>query len=118
MLNAHTLWTAVEARDPQWDGMFVYGVRSTHIYCRPTCPSRRPRRDGVQFFATSEAASAEGFRACRRCRPDDPVRTTPQIDRVRLACAAIAERRDERLSLNELAGLVGGNPHHLLRIFK
>jgi AraC family transcriptional regulator of adaptative response/methylated-DNA-[protein]-cysteine methyltransferase len=118
MLNEHVLWTAVEARDAQWDGVFVYAVRSTRIYCRPTCASRRPRRDGVQFFATAGAAAAAGFRACRRCAPDGPVTVAPHIERIRRACATIAERHDERLSLSELAGAVGGSAHHLLRTFK
>jgi AraC family transcriptional regulator of adaptative response/methylated-DNA-[protein]-cysteine methyltransferase len=118
MLNENVLWTAVEARDAQWDGVFVYAVRSTRIYCRPTCPSRRPKRDRVQFFATGSVAAAAGFRACRRCRPDGPVTVAPHIERIRRACATIAERHDERLSLSDLAGTVGGSAHHLLRTFK
>jgi AraC family transcriptional regulator of adaptative response/methylated-DNA-[protein]-cysteine methyltransferase len=72
----------------------------------------------VRFFATAEAASAEGFRACRRCHPVAASRPAPQIDRVRHACAEIAAHPDEPLSLEALAAAVGGSPHHLLRTFK
>jgi AraC family transcriptional regulator of adaptative response/methylated-DNA-[protein]-cysteine methyltransferase len=118
MLNENTLWTAVVRRNSQWDGVFVYGVPSTRIYCRPTCPSRRPTRNGVRFFASGSLAEAAGFKACRRCRPNDPPSLSPQIDRVRRACSMILSRLDESLSLGELARDVGGNPRHLLRTFK
>ena len=118
MLNEEKLWSAVEGRDAQWDGAFVYGVPSTRIYCRPTCPSRRPRRAGVRFFPAPGAAAAAGFRACLRCHPDGPVQSPPGIDRVRRACAHIAASPDERMSLAQLAARVGGGAHHLLRTFK
>jgi AraC family transcriptional regulator of adaptative response/methylated-DNA-[protein]-cysteine methyltransferase len=118
MLNDHVLWSAVCARDPQWDGTFVYGVPSTRIYCRPTCPSRRPGRKGVRFFAAPAAAEAAGFRACRRCRPGENRAVPPPVDRVRRACAAIAARHGEPLALSTLARHVGSSPHHLLRSFK
>jgi class 3 adenylate cyclase len=64
-------WRAVQARDPRADGTFYYAVSTTGIYCRPVCPSRRPRRDHVTFFAQPFAARAQGYRACKRCQPDD-----------------------------------------------
>src|SRR5919106_3174759 len=64
-------WTAVLARDRRADGTFFYAVTSTGVFCRPSCPSRRPRRDRVRFFATTDAAEQAGFRACRRCRPTE-----------------------------------------------
>jgi class 3 adenylate cyclase len=64
-------WQAVQARDPRADGVFYYAVSTTGIYCRPVCPSRRPKRDHVKFFAQVRAARAKGFRACKRCGPDD-----------------------------------------------
>jgi AraC family transcriptional regulator, regulatory protein of adaptative response / methylated-DNA-[protein]-cysteine methyltransferase len=118
MLNENLLWNAVAARDVQWDGVFVYGVPSTRIYCRPICPSRRPRRKGVRFFPSATTARAGGFRACLRCRPDGPVEVAPRVQRIARACATIATRADERLSLSQLAATVGGSPHHLLRTFK
>jgi AraC family transcriptional regulator of adaptative response/methylated-DNA-[protein]-cysteine methyltransferase len=118
MLREDVLWTAITARDSRWDGAFVYGVPSTRIYCRPTCPSRRPRRDGVRFFAAAAAAEAAGFRACRRCHPNSDRSLPLQIERVRRVCQAIASRAHEKLSLARLARVVGGNPQHLQRTFR
>ena len=118
MLNENSLWNAVNHRDAQWDGAFVYAVSSTGIYCRPTCPSRRPRRAGVRFFPTSAAAAAAGFRACKRCAPDTAAASVPQIDRVRRACALLAASVDGRLSLDRVAASIKANPRHLWRSFK
>lgn len=63
-------WQAVLDNDRRYDGAFFYGVASTGIFCRPSCPSRPPRRDRVRFFPTADAALAAGFRPCKRCRPD------------------------------------------------
>jgi AraC family transcriptional regulator of adaptative response/methylated-DNA-[protein]-cysteine methyltransferase len=83
-------WQAVMARDRRFDGAFVYAVRSTGIYCRPSCASRRPRRTQVSFFPIPEAAEREGFRACRRCHPADANGSDPVVALVREACRAIA----------------------------
>jgi AraC family transcriptional regulator of adaptative response/methylated-DNA-[protein]-cysteine methyltransferase len=83
-------WQAVLARDRRFDGAFVYAVRSTGIYCRPSCASRRPRRTQVSFFPIPEAAEREGFRACRRCHPADANSGDPAVTLVREACRAIA----------------------------
>ncbi len=117
MFDDAVLWKAVRDRDAAWDGAFVYGVRTTGIYCRPTCPSRRPRPDRVRFFAIPEAAEREGFRACRRCAPRSP-NPPPAIERVRAACLAIASRPNGAISLHGLARKVGGSAEHLLRTFK
>ncbi len=117
MFDDAVLWKAVRERDAAWDGVFVYAVRSTGIYCRPTCPSRRPRPDGVRFFAIPEAAEREGFRACRRCAPGS-TNPPPAVERVRAACLAIAARPNGAISLKALAKTVGGNAEHLLRTFK
>jgi len=82
-------WQAVLARDRQFDGVFVYAVRSTGIYCRPSCASRKPRRTQVSFFPIPEAAEREGFRACRRCHPADVNGGDPAVALVREACRAI-----------------------------
>jgi AraC family transcriptional regulator, regulatory protein of adaptative response / methylated-DNA-[protein]-cysteine methyltransferase len=118
MLNEHLLWDAVLRRDPAWDGAVVYGVRSTGIYCRPSCPSRRPRPGGVRFFAAPADARAAGFRACRRCRPDVEHAVSPGIDRVGRACRAIAADPGRRLSLARLARALKASPRHLLRSFQ
>src|SRR5258708_31635467 len=82
-------WQAVMARDRRFDGAFVYAVRSTGIYCRPSCASRRPSRTQVTFFPIPEAAEREGFRACRRCHPADANGGDPAIALVREACRAL-----------------------------
>src|ERR1700716_1919969 len=83
-------WQAVLARDRRFDGAFVYAVRSTCIYCRPSCASRRPRRTQVTFFPIPEAAEREGFRASRRCHPPPRNGGDPAVAWVREACRAIA----------------------------
>jgi AraC family transcriptional regulator of adaptative response/methylated-DNA-[protein]-cysteine methyltransferase len=117
MFDDAVLWKAVRERDAVWDGVFVYGVRSTGIYCRPTCPSRRPQLGTVRFFAAPDAAEREGFRACRRCDPRSTA-PPPAIARVRAVCLAIASRPDAAVALGALARRVGGNAEHLLRTFK
>ena len=100
-------WQAVMARDRRFDGAFVYAVRSTGIYCRPSCGSRKPRRTQVSFFPIPEAAEREGFRACRRCHPAAANGSDPTVALVREACRAIA------------AGQVPpGDPRRLARAFK
>ncbi|HVB37357.1 MAG TPA: bifunctional DNA-binding transcriptional regulator/O6-methylguanine-DNA methyltransferase Ada [Vicinamibacterales bacterium] len=111
-------WRAVLARDASADGTFVYAVRSTGIYCRPTCASRRPRPEQVAFFADGAAAERAGFRPCRRCRPSQPAAGDPWIDRVRQACRLLARHEDEPVTLETLSRTIGGSPHHLQRNFK
>jgi len=109
-------WRAIEARDRTADGEFVFAVQSTGIYCRPSCPSRRPRRDRVQFFATPEAAEASGFRACLRCHPKTATRD-PWLDKIQRACVYLSNVEGHP-SLARLAVRVGGSPYHLQRNFK
>lgn len=106
-------WTAVEARDATADGRFVYAVRSTGIYCRPGCPSRRPRRENVSFFSTGLDAENAGFRACLRCRPADDGARQPWIAAV---CDAIANS-ESALTLADLSAIAGLSPQHLQRSF-
>jgi AraC family transcriptional regulator of adaptative response/methylated-DNA-[protein]-cysteine methyltransferase len=110
-------WRAVVRRDRQADGRFVYAVESTGIYCRPTCPSRRPRRDRVVFFESPDAAEASGYRACRRCRPRDLAPTSPWPARIEQACRYLAEA-GATVPLAHLARRVGVSPFHLQRTFK
>ena len=107
-------WTAVEARDATADGRFVYAVRSTGIYCRPGCPSRRPRRENVSFFSTGLDAENAGFRACLRCRPADDGARQPWIAAV---CDAIANS-ESALTLADLSAIAGLSPQHLQRSFR
>ena len=117
-LDEEIRWRAVETRDAKFNGLFVYGVRSTGIYCKPSCPSRRPRRERVTFFSTPDDAEAAGFRACRRCKPQDLSRHTTQTEMVIRACRLIEESNDEAISLARLSALIGVSPHHLQRTFK
>ena len=110
-------WSAVLARDASFDGAFVYAVRSTGIYCRPSCPSRRPQRQQVEFFALPEAAEQAGFRACRRCRPQNATHH-PQVEMVRRVCHYIEANLDRPLTLAEISAHVNLHEHHLQRTFK
>ncbi len=111
-------WRATLARDVAADHMFVYAVRSTGVYCRPSCPSRKPRRDQVVFFPAPEAAERAGFRPCHRCRPRDAGGADSRVQMLRRACHYIDEHSDDRLSLADIAADVGVSPHRLLRLFK
>jgi AraC family transcriptional regulator, regulatory protein of adaptative response / methylated-DNA-[protein]-cysteine methyltransferase len=112
-----TRWNAVIGRDRTASGTFVYAVRSTGVYCRPGCASRRPRRDRVAFFDTALDAERAGFRPCRRCRPREAAAPDPWLDRIRRACVYLANV-DGHPSLASLARLLGGSPYHLQRNFK
>ena len=105
------------ARDRRVDGTFVYAVSSTGIYCRPSCASRRPRRERVVFFDATADAVRAGYRACKRCRPDETRLADPWIDKVRRACVYLANV-DGHVSLARLATRLGGSPYHLQRSFK
>ncbi len=105
---------ALMLRDRARDGEFVFAVTTTGIYCRPSCPARRPRPENVEYFETGEAARAAGFRPCKRCRPDEAARDTQAVQ---LALAAIRARRAP-LSLSELAERTGYSPSHIQRVFK
>ena len=110
-------WKSVLARDKSADGMFVYAVSSTGIYCKPSCASRRPHRDRVVFFDTPSDAVRAGYRACRRCHPDAANAADPWIDRIRRACVYLANV-DGHVSLAHLAARLGGSPYHFQRSFK
>jgi AraC family transcriptional regulator of adaptative response/methylated-DNA-[protein]-cysteine methyltransferase len=118
VMNNPELWNAVLSRDASRDGSFVFAVRSTGIYCRPSCPARRPRREQVTFFQLPEAAEQEGFRACRRCHPRLAPNADPQIELVRHICHAIDEHEEEPMTLKTLSTETGVSAHHLQRTFK
>ena len=118
ILNATRRWQIVLARDRRYDGDFVYAVRSTGIYCRPSCPSRRPRRTVVRFFPIPEAAEAAGFRACRRCHPGRLQPHDPAVALVREVCRAIDAQPDGPAHLAGLGRRVGRSPHQVLRAFR
>lgn len=111
-------WNAVLVRDARCDGSFVYAVRSTGIYCRPSCPSRRPRRDRVAFFATTESARRAGFRSCRRCRPDERPGPAAHVELVGRICRYLENGPDRPPTLEELGAWAGVSPFHLQRTFR
>jgi AraC family transcriptional regulator of adaptative response/methylated-DNA-[protein]-cysteine methyltransferase len=115
---SEALWEAVASRDVHADGLFVYAVRSTGIYCRPSCPSRKPRREHVEFFPAASMAAARGFRPCRRCHPDTPPDGPPALARVRRACAAVARRPDAPWTSTRLAEAGGTSVVQLQRAFR
>lgn len=115
-LDEEQCWQAVINRDSGADGTFVMGVHSTHIYCRPSCPARKPKRENVSFFVAPDAAERAGFRACLRCQPDRELE--PQAEMVQRACRYIEANPDSDLSLAALGAEIGVSPYHLQRTFK
>jgi AraC family transcriptional regulator of adaptative response/methylated-DNA-[protein]-cysteine methyltransferase len=113
--DADLRWTAVLARDRRADGTFFYAVTSTGVFCRPSCPSRRPRRDRVRFFATTADAERAGFRACRRCRPTEG--SNGLAEPIQRAVAYLASHVDEAVPLERLAGIAKLSPSHFQRQF-
>ncbi len=113
---------ALQLRDRRADGVFVYGVRSTGIYCRPSCPSRKPRPEQVVFFPLPEAAEQNGFRECRRCRPRTVNLRDPRTQAVAKVCREIESRVREAnetpVTLSALSAPVGMSPHQLERAFR
>ena len=117
MINQEQCWTAVERHDGNFDGEFFFGVITTGVYCRPSCPSRRPLRQNVRFYATTVEAERDGLRACKRCRPLDPERDRATA-KVRELCRHIEAHPDEAPGLAELAKVAGLSRFHLQRSFK
>jgi methylphosphotriester-DNA--protein-cysteine methyltransferase len=118
-LRPETMWDAFVRRDARFDGVFVTAVRSTGIYCRPTCTCRKPRRDRVVYFRTAAAAARAGYRACKRCRPELPGGRA-EADRAlaRAALNAMGERLEGPLTLAEIARAVAVSPSSLSRRFR
>ncbi|MGN6057158.1 MAG: bifunctional transcriptional activator/DNA repair enzyme AdaA [Sphingomicrobium sp.] len=113
-LDADTAWAAFMRRDRSWDGRVIGAVKTTGIYCKPSCPAKRPKREHVEFFVSGEEARAAGYRSCLRCKPDEVGR-----DRDAVAKAVrLIEGAEEQPSLADIAEAVGYAPHHFQRIFK
>jgi AraC family transcriptional regulator of adaptative response/methylated-DNA-[protein]-cysteine methyltransferase len=110
-------WAAVVARDARADGSFYYSVRTTGVYCRPSCAARLARRENVAFHASPAAAVAAGFRACKRCEPDQAPRAARHAALIAAACRLI-ETAEQPPDLGALADSVGLSPFHFHRIFK
>jgi AraC family transcriptional regulator of adaptative response/methylated-DNA-[protein]-cysteine methyltransferase len=116
-LSEDAMWAAVLAREPAAEGRFLYGVMTTGVYCRPTCPSRRPLRTNVRFFAEASAAEAAGLRPCKRCQPNAAPLAERHAAAVATACRLIAES-EEPPALDALARAVGLSRFHFHRLFR
>jgi AraC family transcriptional regulator, regulatory protein of adaptative response / methylated-DNA-[protein]-cysteine methyltransferase len=118
-MNEALAWESVLQRDVSADDRFLYAVTTTGIYCRPSCPSRRPKRDNVAFFSSAAAAEEAGFRACQRCRPNRAKAPHRAVERAReYIDTHIADLREERITLELLGEESGLSPYHLQRKFK
>src|SRR5271155_1249887 len=113
-----SFWEALESRDTRMDGVFFYAVTTTGVYCRPTCPSRRPRRENVIFFQRREAAEQAGFRACLRCKPERERTRDAQSELVEKICRYLERHLEEAVTLAGLSRQLALSPFHLQRTFK
>jgi AraC family transcriptional regulator of adaptative response/methylated-DNA-[protein]-cysteine methyltransferase len=118
MTKSDQMWQAVTAKDPRFDGQFVFAVSSTKIYCRPSCPSRRPRRENVTFFELPDAAEQAGFRACLRCEPRRAQVVDSRVELVQRVCRFLDASQTETVKLADLAADAGVSTFHLQRTFK
>lgn len=116
-MTTNQMWAAVLSRTTSIPQPFVYAVRTTGIYCRPGCPSRKPRRDSVSFFSSPDVAEIAGYRECRRCRPRQGKAVPAGLPEVRRACAYIAEHTGETITLAALAEHLGSGASHFQRTF-
>jgi AraC family transcriptional regulator, regulatory protein of adaptative response / methylated-DNA-[protein]-cysteine methyltransferase len=116
MINGRQCWEAFRRRDRSFDGIFYVGVLSTGVYCRPSCPARRPVRNNVRFYITAKAAESDGLRACLRCRPQEE--KDPKAARIHELCRYIEAHTGEPLTLEDLASHAGLSRFHLQRTFK
>ena len=123
-LDEETMWQAVLDRDTRFEGLMVYAVQSTGVYCRPGCPARRPRREQVSFYPNCTEAEQAGYRACKRCRPQEALALSTRVELVERACrlieAAVEDptQVDHLPSLEELGKALAVSPSHLHRLFK
>jgi len=118
-MDEETMWQAVLGRDTRFDGNFVYAVQSTGVYCRPGCPARRPRREQVSFYATCDETEKAGYRACKRCRPqEEALALSARVEVVERACRLIESTIESPPSLEELGKALVISPSHLHRLFK
>jgi AraC family transcriptional regulator of adaptative response/methylated-DNA-[protein]-cysteine methyltransferase len=111
-------WEALETRDARMDGVFFFAVISTGVYCRPSCPARRPRRENVIFFQRPDAAERAGFRPCLRCKPRQEHARDRQSELVEKICRYLEGHLEEAVTLDGLSRQLGLSPFHLQRTFK
>jgi AraC family transcriptional regulator, regulatory protein of adaptative response / methylated-DNA-[protein]-cysteine methyltransferase len=115
-MNEDVYWQAVKTNDARFDGAFYLGVKTTGIYCRPSCRARTPKRENVAFYPTWADAESSGLRACLRCRPKNAAVADPRVAKIMKACRLLES--EDMYGLEELALEVGLSPYHLQRSFK
>ncbi len=115
-METEVYWRAVQVGDARFDGAFVFGVKTTGIFCRPSCSARKPKRENVVFYSAIEGAELDGFRACLRCKPKVENVLDPQVEMVLRACEMI--ETEEQLSLDDLSDELGMSPSYFQRTFK
>ena len=118
MLNQEQCWTSVQQRDRAQDGKFFFGVLTTGVYCRPSCPARQPLRKNVRFYENPQDAERDGLRPCLRCRPLATIGEDPNTQRIREVCRYIESHSDQELRLADLARMANLSPFHFQRSFK
>lgn len=111
-------WQIVQTKNPAFDGAFYFGVRSTGIFCKPSCASRLPKRENVHFFATAKDAEGQGFRACLRCRPESENLIDPNAELVFRAFEIIQKASGEEITLEDLSATITVSSSHLQKTFK
>jgi methylphosphotriester-DNA--protein-cysteine methyltransferase len=119
--DSHSRWNAISQRDPAAHCSFLYGVKTTKIYCRPTCTARLARRANVVYYDTTEQAQRDGFRACQRCKPDDLAFVGQREEIVVKALELLRSKQSDATmtwSIKELAKKIGVTPSYLCRVFK
>jgi AraC family transcriptional regulator, regulatory protein of adaptative response / methylated-DNA-[protein]-cysteine methyltransferase len=114
-INPDRAWTLIQSRDPRADGQLFYGVRTTRVFCRPSCPSRRPGRDNVEFFSDLINALRAGYRPCKRC---NPAGIQPDAQTVQTLCDHLNRNTDRPVKLSELARIAGLSPFTVQRLFQ
>lgn len=117
-MNLDKGWLAILERDRKFDSIFVYGVISTKIYCLPSCPARKPKRENVRFFENYQEAEKAGFRACKRCYPEGILAKKQNLESIERICQAIDLQIEKPPTLAELANQFNLSPCYLQRKFK
>jgi AraC family transcriptional regulator, regulatory protein of adaptative response / methylphosphotriester-DNA alkyltransferase methyltransferase len=115
-LTFEEMWEKIMACDSKYDGLFFTAVKTTKIYCRPSCRSRKPKKINVEFFHDIEEVEKAGYRACKRCQPE--AEYSPQIELVRKVIALLVNQYNQKLVLHDIATNVGVSPYYLERLFK
>jgi AraC family transcriptional regulator of adaptative response / methylphosphotriester-DNA alkyltransferase methyltransferase len=117
-LSEDIMFVAIIANDAYYDGLFYYAVKTTGIVCRPSCRSKQPKRDHVAFFHTLEEAVRQGYRPCKRCRPDLGTCYAPEAQIIATACEMIEQEYSHPALLKELPRRLGVSFSHFQRLFK